>query len=90
MLNPIRKKIEGIRNSGETTKKYWIIVFSVVTMAIVVVVWFFYAGFTVKTAEKKTVSAGFWPVFKNSFLAITDSLKEKFYDLILKERTISL
>ena len=65
MLNPIRKKLKRSK-FRRNDEKYWIIVFSVVTMAIVVVVWFL-AGFAVKTAEKKTVSAGFWPVFKNSF-----------------------
>lgn len=90
MLNPIGKKIEKIRNSDEITKKRWIIVFSAITMAIIVVVWFFYIGFAAKTTEKKAASTDFWPIVKKGFVIIADSLKEKIYGLILKERTIPL
>ncbi|MBI5079347.1 hypothetical protein HZB06_01560 [Candidatus Wolfebacteria bacterium] len=90
MFNLIGKKIEKIRDSDEAAKKRWVIVFSAITMTIVVIIWLFYAGFAVKTTEKKDVSTDFWPIFKKGFTTVAGSLKEKIYGLILKERTIPL
>lgn len=85
------KFINKIQNSDETTKKLWLIIFSGISMAIVVSFWMFYLNAIVAKVEspKQVVSVqqaaapayqepGFLQIFGAGVKVIFDQVKEKF------------
>ncbi len=80
MFKKIKKLLEDIQNSDETTKKRWLIGASVVSMFLVIGLWLVYIKSTLefsgKSVENQESNVGFWQIFKNGLTIAIQSIKE--------------
>lgn len=85
----MRKFIAKLQKSDDTTKKIWLVVFSGISMMIVVSFWFVYldnivaqvgnpdAPAIAKNSQEKSDAPGFFAIFGAGVKTIFDALKEK-------------
>lgn len=94
MWKKLKRKLEKIQDSDETTKKRWLIGTTTVAMILVIVLWLVYINWVIKSAnetEVKESSLSFWQIFKNGLNIISKSIWNNIKDFVSKitsERTI--
>ncbi len=82
----MRNHIHRIRESGQDTKRKWLIAFTSVAIVIVVSAWVLYMQAFVFTGSdqnaKEDVRIGFWPVFKNGLTITGASINDAFGHMV--------
>jgi len=93
----IEKFIAKIQNSGERTKRRWMILFSVAAVMVIAAFWIFFTApifQNFSTAPNVAVAdePGFWQIFKNGmsvfFDSATKSLKNIFSQITEKKTIV--
>lgn len=94
MLEAVKKHIEKIRDSDETSKKRWVVFSSAVAMLIVVGLWMIYLNLTSNKAslagESEDASIRFWQIFKTGLSVTAQSVKDGLMNLLTSERVINI
>jgi len=92
----IEKFIARIQNSGERTKRRWMILFSVAAIMAITAFWIFFtmSAFRVPSLVPSVAVAdepGFWQIFKNGMSVVFDSATESLKNIfsrITEKKTI--
>ncbi len=93
----LRKFIENLQNADNAVKKRWLIGLSGVSIIFVVGLWLIYLNYYVvqiaEVGEIKEPEIGFWRIMESGFAAISNQIRNGFYDLFYKiiyKRTIMI
>ncbi len=85
MFEKLKNKLKQIQESDEQIKKRWLILMSVVSMAIIVVVWLFFLNSPIKGGEANKVETSeeisFWQVFNSGLKSVGGSGWEEIKNL---------
>jgi len=77
MFEKLKNKLKQIQESDEQIKKRWLVLMSIVSMAVIVAVWLFFLNSPIgkNEAEKIEVSeeTSFWQVFKTGLNSVSGS-----------------
>lgn len=94
MWRKLKKQLEKIQNSDETTKKRWLIGVTAFSMILIIAFWLVYINWIINiniTSENHESSIESWQIFKTGLFVAINSIKENIKDFISKisnERTI--
>ncbi len=94
MWRKLKKQLEKIQNSDETTKKRWLIGVTAFSMILIIAFWLVYINWIINiniTSENHESSIESWQIFKTGLFVAINSIKESIKDFISKisnERTI--
>lgn len=97
MWQKLKKQLEKIQNSDETTKKRWFIGTTAVAMILVVGLWLIYINSTINSLNSNSQNQGptteFWPILKTGLIVVGRSIKEGVKTIIseiTRGRTITI
>ncbi|MEK7553640.1 MAG: hypothetical protein AAB504_03105 [Patescibacteria group bacterium] len=77
MFEKLKNKLKQIQESDEQTKKRWLILMSIVSMAVIVAVWLFFLNSPIGENKAEKIEASeetsFWQVFKVGLSSVSGS-----------------
>ncbi|MEK7062323.1 MAG: hypothetical protein AAB940_01125 [Patescibacteria group bacterium] len=85
MFEKLKNKLKQIQESDEQIKKRWLILMSIVSMAIIVAVWLFFLNSPIEKNEAGKIEVpeetSFWQVFKVGLNSVSGSFGDNLRDL---------
>jgi len=88
MFKNLKKWLKNIQDSDELVKKRWLIVFSALSMILVIGLWLIYMNWAINSfgneIQKQDSGIGFWQVFKTGLNLFIRSVWEVIKNFSLK------
>jgi len=82
----IREFLEKIQNSSESTKRRYLIVFTAISMVLIVGLWLIYTNSMIQYTNQQLANQNsetkFWQIFKNGLKIVGGLIKENAQNII--------